>query len=126
MATIYNLKPGELFEVPKDDEKTECKLCFEPAKPKDGIDLGPLYQYGNPITLEDGEVDIEVYSAHYFCLIFAPALEQNGEEEEGIKGFMPKDILKVPTLPFLYDYYCVLFYIRSTSTLLQYIREGGT
>ena len=94
MATIYNLKPKELFEVPKDDDKTECKLCFQPAQPKDGIDLGPLYQYGNPITVENGQEDIEVYSAHYFCLLFAPALETNGEDEEGIKGFMPKDILK--------------------------------
>ena len=94
MATIYNLQPGQLFEVPKSDKVTECKMCNEPAIPKDGIDLGPLYQYGNPIIVENGEQDIEVYSAHYYCLLFAPGLETNGEDEEGIKGFMPKDILK--------------------------------
>ena len=95
MATIYNLKPGELFEVPKDDKVSVCKMCLEPAVPK-GLehDLGPLYQYGKPIEVEDGQTDIEVYSAHYFCLLFAPGLETNGEDEDGIKGFLPNDILK--------------------------------
>ena len=34
------------------------------------------------------------YSAHYFCLLFASSMEQSGEDEEGIKGFLPNDILK--------------------------------
>ena len=34
------------------------------------------------------------HSAHYFCLLFAPGLEQGGTDEEGIKGFLPNDILK--------------------------------
>ena len=34
------------------------------------------------------------HSAHYFCLLFAPGLEQVGTDEEGIKGFLPNDILK--------------------------------
>ena len=33
-------------------------------------------------------------SAHYFCLLFAPGLGQGGADEEGIKGFLPNDILK--------------------------------
>ena len=37
MATIYNLQPKQLFEVPKTDAITECKMCLEPAQPKDGI-----------------------------------------------------------------------------------------
>ena len=91
MASIYSLKPGELFEVPKEDKVTICKMCLAPAQPDEDCDLGPLYQYGNPI---EGETDVEIYSAHYFCLLFAPALNQKGEDEEGIKGFLPPDILK--------------------------------
>lgn len=34
------------------------------------------------------------FSAHYFCLLFAPGLQTNGEDDEGIKGFLPADILK--------------------------------
>ena len=34
------------------------------------------------------------YSAHYFCLLFASGMQQSGEDEEGIKGFLPNDILK--------------------------------
>ena len=34
------------------------------------------------------------YSAHYFCLLFASSMEQSGEDEEGIKGFLPHDIWK--------------------------------
>lgn len=95
MATIYNLKPGQLFEVPKDDKVTDCKMCMQPALPPGkNIDLGPLYQYGHPIQVENGQSDIEVYSAHYFCLLFSPGLKTNGEDEEGIKGFLPADILK--------------------------------
>ncbi len=94
MATIYNLQPNELFEVPKNDQITTCKMCLELSVPQDKIELGPLYQYGKPIELEDGQADIEVYSAHYFCLLFSPGLRTNGEDEEGIKGFLPDDILK--------------------------------
>ena len=54
----YSLKPGELFEVPSDDKTTECRLCFDVAKPFDGIDLGPLYQYGKPI---EGSNDVKIY-----------------------------------------------------------------
>ena len=67
MASIYDLKPGQLLEIPKDDKITKCKMCLQVANP--GIDLGPLYQYGHPLEDED---DIEVYCAHYFCLLFAP------------------------------------------------------
>jgi len=33
-------------------------------------------------------------SVHYFCLLFASGLEQKGEEDEGILGFLDEDILK--------------------------------
>jgi hypothetical protein len=81
MATIYPLKPGELFEVPKNDKQTLCKMCLEPAVPSgsgsnsEQIDLGPLYQFGNPLLNEAH--DIEVYSAHYFCLLFSPGRVQS-------------------------------------------------
>jgi hypothetical protein len=31
-----------------------------------------LYQYGKPVTAEDGSTDLEIYCAHYFCLLFSP------------------------------------------------------
>ena len=58
MASIYPIKPGELFEVPKDDKVTQCKMCLHVADPGDGIDLGPLYQYGKPL---EGTQDVEIY-----------------------------------------------------------------
>ena len=98
MASIYKLEPEKLFTVPSDDEVTECKLCYEIAKPKDGIDLGPLFQYGKLINkskesksnIQDIEnVDMEIYCAHYFCLLFCSALSQRGEDDAiGIKGFL--------------------------------------
>ena len=74
MATIYNLQPGQLFEVPKSDKVTECKMCNEPAIPKDGIDLGPLYQYGKPI--EDSN-DVEIYWYEQHCICYVNAVFEN-------------------------------------------------
>ncbi len=36
----------------------------------------------------------EVYCAHYFCLLFSSGLDQNGDDEEEIKGFLVADVLK--------------------------------
>lgn len=75
MASIYQLEPSTLFTVPETDTVTECKLCYRPAVPfpdRPDIKLGPLYQYGKPVTVEDGTSDMEIYCAHYFCLLFSP------------------------------------------------------
>ena len=74
MASIYSLKPGELFEVPIDDKITECKLCLNVAAPSDGIDLGPLYQYGKPI--EDSN-DVEIYWYEQHCICYVNAVFEN-------------------------------------------------
>jgi len=104
MASIYDLKAGQLLTIPETDKTTVCKMCLEVAQPKlndkdeasSTIRLGDLYEYGNPITDKDtGKADIEVYCAHYFCLLFSSGLEQKGrEEDEGLKGFLPQDVLK--------------------------------
>ena len=70
MASIYSLKPGELFEVPTDDKITECKLCLNVAAPSDGIDLGPLYQYGKPIE-DSNDVEVYWYEQHFICFVDA-------------------------------------------------------
>ena len=99
MASIYKLEPEKLFTVPPDDNVTVCKLCWEIARPKDGVDLGPLYQYGKRVIEETNssnditspKTDIEVYCAHYFCLLFCSALSQRGEDDTiGMKGFLPE------------------------------------
>ena len=97
MASIYELEPEELFIVPHDDEVTTCKLCYEIAQPKDGIDLGPLFQYGKivsdkvnqPHSTREDDPELEIYCAHYFCLLFCSALSQRGEDDSiGMKGFL--------------------------------------
>ena len=99
MASIYNLEPETLFTVPRDDQVTECKLCWEIAQPKDGVDLGPLYQYGKVVNHERSfvngagsqEPELEIYCAHYFCLLFCSALCQRGDDDLiGMKGFLPE------------------------------------
>ncbi len=72
------------LEICADDSKAECKLCYKMA---DESQLGPLYEFHN---VKD---DI-LYRAHYFCLLFSSGLVQNGGEDDGIKGFLPDDILK--------------------------------
>ena len=77
MATLYSLEPAALFTVPTSDRVTLCKLCHLPAIPyedRPDIKLGPLYQYGKPVTNEDGTSDLEIYCAHYFCLLFSPGM----------------------------------------------------
>ena len=70
-----------LSEVSHTDDQVQCKLCFKPAQGPSGLKLGPLYQYGQ-------------CQAHLYCLMFSSGLEQTGEEEEDIKGFLVDDIIK--------------------------------
>ena len=78
-----SIKEG-LSEIPVSDRTTLCKLCFLPSDPER---LGALYQYVvNPVD--------EVYCGHFFCLLFSSGLDQNGDDEEEIKGFRTQDILK--------------------------------
>lgn len=96
MASLYDLKAKSLFVVPLEDRTTTCRLCHLPAVPYEDrpeINCGPLYQYANPVTT-DGRTDLEIYCAHYYCLLFSPGLETKGEDDEGIRGFMPADILR--------------------------------
>ena len=75
--------PSALREIPEGSD-LQCKLCFETSQP---TTLGPLYEY----TVDP---ETEVYRAHYFCLLFSSGLDQNGGEDEDIKGFLTADILK--------------------------------
>jgi len=71
-----------LVEIHYSDTKTVCKLCFRPAQaPGSGLRLGPLYQFGYCV-------------AHLYCLMFSAGLDQNGSDDEGINGFLAKDIVK--------------------------------
>jgi len=55
-----------------------CVLCFMSTRPE-GVKLGGLYRVGDLV-------------AHHFCLIMASGLAQNGEDDEGILGFLSNDI----------------------------------
>lgn len=56
-----------------------CLLCGSPVV--DEFRFGKKYKH-------------EEIVAHYYCLLFSCGLEQNGKDEEGILGFLKKDILK--------------------------------
>ncbi|XP_053200564.1 G2/M phase-specific E3 ubiquitin-protein ligase-like [Panonychus citri] len=60
-------------------EKDPCLLCG--SADIDEFRLGKKHKH-------------EEIVAHYYCLLFACGLEQNGKDEEGIQGFLKKDILK--------------------------------
>ncbi|CAL8146793.1 unnamed protein product [Orchesella dallaii] len=62
-----------------EDPNVTCILCR--SSKVDEVNLGPLYS-------------LEEVTVHYFCVLFTSALCQNGEDFEGILGFMPEDIKK--------------------------------
>ncbi len=48
----------------------------------------------NLLPFEQVNRESEVYCAHYFCLLFSSGLDQNGDDDEEMKGFLAKDVLK--------------------------------
>ena len=87
--SLYTLEPATLFTVPITDRLTTCRLCHLSAIPyedRPDINLGPLYQYGKPVTGEDGKSDLEIYCAHYYCLLFSPGKIQNMIREKETFG----------------------------------------
>lgn len=62
-------------------EEPACKLC--------GYAENNALEYGEKIT--DPESGI---TAHYYCLIFSSGLCQQGNDSEGLYGFLPDDIIK--------------------------------
>ena len=75
--------PQVLQEVSHTEPEVVCKLCFRPAMDPEssGPRLGQLYSFGYCV-------------AHLYCLMFSSGLDQNGEDEDGINGFLPQDIVK--------------------------------
>jgi len=74
--------PKVLIKVPPSNPEIVCKLCFLPAQEEDStLKLGPLYQFG-------------YCCAHLYCLMFSSGLDQGGEDDEEIQGFLAKDIVK--------------------------------
>ncbi|XP_031640227.1 PHD finger protein 7-like [Contarinia nasturtii] len=57
----------------------KCIMCKQ--------DIEDVYQLGEKITFEDVTV-------HHFCVLLSGCCEQNGDDDEGIQGFLPKDIKK--------------------------------
>ncbi|XP_071519884.1 uncharacterized protein [Panulirus ornatus] len=50
---------------------------------------------GDDHELELGKMyNLENISVHYYCLLFSSGLPQNGDDDEGIMGFLAKDIEK--------------------------------
>ncbi|XP_075226269.1 uncharacterized protein LOC142327269 isoform X2 [Lycorma delicatula] len=67
-------------------KKLECfgefeKCVFCKTDIVDELKLGTIYKYGSIIT-------------HYFCLLLSSNMEQNGNDHEGIYGFLQEDIEK--------------------------------
>nr|XP_053637855.1 uncharacterized protein LOC128692643 isoform X4 [Cherax quadricarinatus]XP_053637856.1 uncharacterized protein LOC128692643 isoform X4 [Cherax quadricarinatus] len=55
--------------------------CFCNVGHEQELQLGKLYTFNN-------------ISVHYYCLLFSSGLPQNGDDDEGIMGFLPQDIEK--------------------------------
>ncbi|XP_075226646.1 uncharacterized protein LOC142327445 isoform X2 [Lycorma delicatula] len=60
---------------------TDQTCVFCEANIVDELKLGTIYKYGSIVT-------------HYFCLLLSSNMEQNGQDDEGIYGFLPVDIEK--------------------------------
>ena len=56
-----------------------CRLCHSQASDLD-LDLQLLETPDNKLR------------AHYFCLLFSSGLHQNGNEDEGLRGFLEEDV----------------------------------
>ncbi|XP_071832102.1 uncharacterized protein [Apostichopus japonicus] len=67
------------------EESDLCIFCL--MRDNDEFKLGKFY------TLKDDGLEREI-RAHLYCLFFASGLCQNGTMEEGVQGFLGKDILK--------------------------------
>ncbi|XP_065209618.1 pineapple eye protein-like [Planococcus citri] len=64
-----------------DSLKCHEKCVFCRHNDVDELHYGKMYRYEEIIT-------------HYFCMLFSSNMEQNGEDDQGILGFLPKDIKK--------------------------------
>ncbi|GLV46332.1 pineapple eye [Carabus blaptoides fortunei] len=60
------------------EHKVTCCLCN--TNLKDPLNLGEMQTF-------------EYFSAHYYCLLLSTTILQSGDDNEGILGFMPKDIM---------------------------------
>ncbi|KAG7157581.1 G2/M phase-specific E3 ubiquitin-protein ligase-like [Homarus americanus] len=76
-------KSGEEIGCTMTSTSTKSKVlcCFCGIGNERELELGKLYTEEN-------------ISVHYYCLLFSSALPQNGDDEEGIMGFLPKDLEK--------------------------------
>ncbi|KAI1295466.1 PHD finger protein 7 [Halotydeus destructor] len=72
---------------PITDNFDGCCLCLRQVTDEDDE-----YRYGELLETKDDHG--RVYKCHYFCALFACALVQNGDETEGIRGFMAPEIRK--------------------------------
>merc|ERR1719320_1166914 len=68
-----------MTEVDNENNTEACNLCN--SKEKDILKFGKVYRF-------------EEYIVHHFCLLFASGLPQNGEDSEGILGFLKEDLEK--------------------------------
>jgi len=62
-----------------ESDSTRCILCSKITI--DEVRLGPMYHLDDVVC-------------HYFCMLFSSGLPQNGSDNDGILGFLPRDIKK--------------------------------
>ncbi|XP_054162580.1 G2/M phase-specific E3 ubiquitin-protein ligase-like [Oppia nitens] len=81
--TKTNKRKREVMDNNKEEdnkpERPKCIFCGYVTKNK--------YFLGKLMTRGD-------ISAHYYCILFSPGLQQNGRIDEGFKGFLEEDIQK--------------------------------
>eukprot|EP00090_Calanus_glacialis_P011667 TRINITY_DN20037_c0_g1_i1.p1 TRINITY_DN20037_c0_g1~~TRINITY_DN20037_c0_g1_i1.p1 ORF type:complete len:1596 (-),score=324.97 TRINITY_DN20037_c0_g1_i1:41-4828(-) len=69
----------QMTEVEDENNIEVCDFCN--SEEKNILKFGKAYKFEN-------------YLVHHFCLLFASALPQNGEDSEGVLGFLKEDIEK--------------------------------
>jgi len=68
-----------MIEVDDENNFEACDFCS--SREKNILKFGKVYKFEN-------------YLVHHFCLLFASGLPQNGEDCEGILGFLKEDLDK--------------------------------
>ncbi|XP_011501260.1 PREDICTED: putative uncharacterized protein DDB_G0282133 isoform X2 [Ceratosolen solmsi marchali] len=72
-------KPQTQFIIHRDPTKPSC--CFCGLSEENEVEYGKFYQHSGIIT-------------HYYCLLLSSNMEQKGNDDEGILGFLADDIQK--------------------------------
>lgn len=71
------------------EKKETCCFICETAI----VDPDLLGEMGKTTYCREGKPRMTIH-CHYFCLLFSCNLQMRGKEDQGIRGFLPEDIIR--------------------------------